>query len=292
MTDFRDALLGLADAAGAGWLVHTWWWYLHPAARRVPRRHTRMLLCPTGKPQVSRLVGMRNHTRALPLALAAAAVLTAPACGFTISAPTAAPAPVSAPAPDSEPEIRPAEMVADPEEDLSLDDAAELIRPFLLTADEIGPGFTPGAEPQPDPATPAICGGRSVVAQFPIAVRVGSTFAGPVEGVQVTETVSVYEDADTARAAYQAGVDGVDCGEGTVAGESVAIVPAEDLTYDVGGEQATGRVLGNENFDVIIVTVQSDAVVWNFTYLAYGDTLAELPDAVTVSAAGVEKLDG
>jgi hypothetical protein len=258
-----------------------------------------MLLCPTGNPQVSRLVGMRTHTRALPLALAAADLLAAPACGFSVTVPTASPAPTSTPvvSPAPAPAVRPVDMVdmvepvADPVEDLSLDDAAELIRPYLLAADEIGPGYVPGEEPRPDPAAPAICGGPGIVAQFPVAVRVGAAFDG-APGVQVTEAVSVYEDAGTAQAAYQAGLDGLSCGEGTVGGESVTISPAEDLTFDVGGEQATGWILGNEEFDAVLVTVQSDAVVWNFTYLAYGDTLAALPDVLEVSAAGVEKLGG
>jgi hypothetical protein len=38
-------------------------------------------------------------------------------------------------------------------------DAADGLRPFLPTADEIGPGFTVGDEPKPDSSTPVICGG-------------------------------------------------------------------------------------------------------------------------------------
>lgn len=150
-------------------------------------------------------------------------MLAAPACGFTISTtPSAAPVTCS---PTST--VRPVE-VAEPvaeTDDLSLDDAAALIRPYLLTTAE-------------------------------------------------------------------AGVDGISCGEGTVAGEPVAIAPAEDLTVDVGGEQATGWALGNEDFGVIIVTVRRDTVVWNFTYLAAGDTFDDLTDVLEVSAAGVAKFDG
>lgn len=235
---------------------------------------------------------MKNTTRTLPVALAAAALLATPACGFSISTtPTAAP-PSATAAP-----VRPVDMaapVAAPaaEEDLSLDDAAELIRPFLLTADEVGSGFTPGEEPLPDPTAPAICGGPNTVAQFPVAVRVGAAFDGPVAGLQVTETVSVHEDAATAEAAYRAGVEGVSCSEGTVAGEDVSIVAAGDLTADIGGEQATGWVIANSDVEVIVVTVQSDEIVWNFTYLAVGGHVEQLPDAVDVSAAGVAKLDG
>jgi hypothetical protein len=237
---------------------------------------------------------MTNTTRALPLVLAAAAVLATPACGFTIST-TPAAAPVTSTATSTPADtVRPVEM-AEPvagTEDLSLDDAAELIRPYLLTADEVGPGFTTGAEPRPDASVPAICGGPNTVAQYPVAVRVGAAFDGPVTGVQVTETVSVFGDAATAEAAYRAGVDGLSCSEGTVAGEPVAIAPAEDLTFDVGGEQATGWILGNADVDVIVVTVQDDVVLWNFTYLAAGGTFDELPDALEVSADGVAKFAG
>jgi hypothetical protein len=62
-------------------------------------------------------------------------------------------------------------------------DAADGLRPFLPTADEIGPGFTVGDEPKPDPSTPAICGGPGTVSQFAYAVRVGTAFdraSGPL----------------------------------------------------------------------------------------------------------------
>ena len=52
-----------------------------------------------------------------------------------------------------------------PEEDLSLDDDAEPIRPHLLAADEVGPGFTPGEEPVSDASVPAIRRGPNAVAQ-------------------------------------------------------------------------------------------------------------------------------
>lgn len=147
-------------------------------------------------------------------------------------------------------------------------DAADGLRPFLPTADEIGPGFTVGDEPKPDPSTPVICGGPGTVSQFAYAVRVGTAFdrASPQQLVQ--EAVSVYGDAATAEHAYRFGVAGTDCSEGTVGGRPVVLTPAEDLRVDVDGEEATGWRVGGEGFDVVMIAVRSDTIVMTFTSLA------------------------
>jgi hypothetical protein len=146
-------------------------------------------------------------------------------------------------------------------------------------------------EPVPDPAVPAICGGPGIVARFPYAVRVGAEFVGP-QGVSVQQTVSVYGDPDAAQVAYQATRDGLSCSEGTVSDLSVVLTPAEDLRVDVGGYQATGWRVGSDVFDVVLVAVQDDAVVMNFTFLAPAGQSAGLPDPLVISRTGVQKLIG
>jgi hypothetical protein len=70
-------------------------------------------------------------------------------------------------------------------------------------------------------------------------VRVGAGFVGPVEGVFVQETVSVYGDAATAEAAFRANQQGLSCSQGEASGSPVVIAPAEDLVADVPADEAT-----------------------------------------------------
>jgi hypothetical protein len=176
--------------------------------------------------------------------------------------------------------------------DPGLAEAAAGLRPFLLTPDEVGPGFTAGQEPRPDPATPAVCGGPGVVAQFPSAVRVGASFDGPRPGVLLQETVSVYGDVGTAEAAYQATLDGLGCTEGALSGEPVVLAPAEDLTVDVPADRATGWQLGGQGFDLILISARSGELVVTFAFISPLGDPGDLPDPLAVSRAGVEKLVG
>ncbi|MHA6796453.1 hypothetical protein ACVGVM_23515 [Pseudonocardia bannensis] len=130
------------------------------------------------------------------------------------------------------------------------------------------------------------------MARFPAAVRVGTALDGPVAGVPVRQTVSVYGDEGTARAAHQANADGPACSEGTLSGQPVVITPAEDLQFDVGGEQATGWRVGGESFDVVLISVQTRELVVNFTYLSPAGAPTGLPDPLVISRTGVQKLAG
>ncbi|WP_214402489.1 hypothetical protein [Pseudonocardia lacus] len=174
----------------------------------------------------------------------------------------------------------------------TLAEAAEGLRPFLLVPAEIGPGFTQGEEPKPDPQAPAFCGGPGVVAQFPAAVRVGAGFTGPTEGMFVQQTVSVYGDAATAQAAFLANEQGLACSQGEASGSPVVITPAEDLAVDVPADESTGWQIGGQGFDLILIAVRSGELVVNFAFVAPEGRSADLPDPLAISRAGVEKLAG
>jgi hypothetical protein len=228
-------------------------------------------------------------------ALALGAGLALAGCSTAVSG-QAAPAPAAAP-PTSAPAATrpPATPTADPDQgdpQGQLDAAAEQLRPYLLEADDIGPGFTVGTEPQPDPSTPAICGGPGVVAQFPVAARVGVAFDGPTPGVLVQETVSIYGDVATAEQAYQANLDGLDCSQGSLSGQDVVLTPAEDLSVDVPAEQSTGWRIGGTDFDAILIASRNGELVMNFVFLTPVDQAADLPDPLAISRTGVEKFGG
>lgn len=238
--------------------------------------------------------------KVIPLVLAGAALVAVSACGATvpgIPAAAAPPRPLTAvdagvptalPVPPTAP--RAAGAVAAPRAGLAA--AADGLRPFLITAEDVGAGFTDGTEPRPDATVPAICGGPGVVARYPDAVRVGVGFDGPGGTATVQEAVSVYADMATARRAFDAGAAGLDCSQGTVSGKPVVVTPAEDLTVDVGGEQALGWRVGGEGFDVVLIAVRSDEVVMTFTFLGPEGGASGLPDPLAVSAHGVRKLVG
>ena len=223
---------------------------------------------------------------------AAAAVLMIAGCGDEQAGQaTVAPAPVTTalPASDARVTVPPSLPAA---EQAELAEVAAQIRPFLLAPEEIGPGFTAGPDPQPDPAAPAICGGPGVVAQFPRAVRVGASATGPAEGMFVQQTLSLYPDVDTAAVAYRANSVGLACSEGSTSGASVALTPAVDLSVDIPADESTGWQLGGEGFDLVVIAVRSGELVVSFAFVAPADATGDLPDPLAVSRAGVEKLTG
>jgi hypothetical protein len=170
-------------------------------------------------------------------------------------------------------------------------DPVERLRAALLGPADVGPGWAEGLPPVPDPSTPAPCGGPGTVARFPDALRVGSTVTGPVDGFIVQEALSVYGDADTAQAAFRAGVAGLDCGQGTLHGEPVVITPAEDLQVDVGGDRASGWQVGSDATDAVLVLVQAREAVFTFAYVAPAGTApADRADPLALTRTAVQRV--
>ena len=97
------------------------------------------------------------------------------------------------------------------------------------------------------------------------------------------EAVSVYADRSTAQQAFDAGVAGLDCSQGTMSGRPVVVTPGEDLTVDVGGREARGWRVGGDGFDVVLIAVHSDEVVMTFTFLAPEGASAGLPDPLAIT---------
>ena len=163
------------------------------------------------------------------------------------------------------------------------------LRGSLLGPDDLGSGWSADLPPLPDTSAPAPCGGPGTVARFPEALRVGSTVDGP-PGFVVQEALSVYRDAATARAAFDAGAQGLGCPQGTLHGAAVTIAPAQDLRRDVGGERATSWRVDNESLDAVLVVVQAREAVFTFAYVVPSGTAdGARPDAVGLSRAAVAR---
>ncbi len=168
-------------------------------------------------------------------------------------------------------------------------DPVDRLRAALLGPGDLGPGWTSGDPPVPDPSAPAPCGGPGTVARFPDAMRVGSTVEGPA-GAVVQEALSVYGDADTARAAFRAGTAGLACGRGTLHGTSVTLAPVRDLQRDVGGDGAAGWRAASDTLDAVLVLVQAREAVFAFAYVTpAGAPPAAAPDPVALSRAAVAR---
>jgi hypothetical protein len=163
------------------------------------------------------------------------------------------------------------------------------LRGSLLGPEDLGSGWTADLPPLPDTSAPAPCGGQGTVARFPDALRVGSTVDGP-PGFVVQEALSVYRDADTARAAFDAGAEGLGCPQGTLHGAAVTIAAAEDLRSDVGGDRASSWRVDSAALDAVLVVVQAREAVFTFAYVVPAGTQAlARPDAVGLSRAAVAR---
>jgi hypothetical protein len=169
-------------------------------------------------------------------------------------------------------------------------DPVDQLRRSLLGPRDLGPGWTPGDPPLPDASAPAPCGGPGTVARYPDALRVGSTVEGPSAGLVVQEGLSVYGDADTAHAAFEAGVAGLDCGQGTLHGASVALARPQDLRPDVGGDLASGWRATSDTVDATLVVVQARQAVFTFAYVVpAGSAALGRPDPVALSRVAVAR---
>ena len=167
-------------------------------------------------------------------------------------------------------------------------DPVDRLRGSLLGPGDVGPGWRPGAPPVPDPGTPAPCGGPGTVARFPDALRVGSTVDGPAGGV-VQEALSVYGDADTARAAFRAALAGLDCEKGTLHNAPVTIAPAQDRRADVGGDLASSWQVGSDTLDVVLVMVQAQEAVFTFAFVTPLPAAAAPPDPLALTRTAVAR---
>lgn len=170
-------------------------------------------------------------------------------------------------------------------------DPVAQVRAALLGPADLGPGWVAVPSAPPDPTAPAVCGGPDLTARFPGAVPVTSDLAGPDPDTFASHTVAVLADAATARAAFDAVAEGLDCAEGVLAGQPAVVTPAEDLTFDLGGDRALGWRIGTDTADVLAFTVLGGPTVTTFVYLApVGYDWSATADLLAVSRAAVERV--
>jgi hypothetical protein len=170
------------------------------------------------------------------------------------------------------------------------EDRLALLKSALLRPSEVGPKWrTSPQQPTPSASAPAVCGGTGVVARFPDAQRIGTALQGAT-GEQLQQTLSVFSDATTAGAAFDAYADGLDCAKGNLGGTAVTISPPDDVRDQVKGERATSWTLTGNGFRAVLVSVAADDKLMNFVFLTpAGGQLTKL-DALVLSNTGVARL--
>lgn len=143
----------------------------------------------------------------------------------------------------------------------------------LLTADEVGTGFTVLPENQdtdsPLPCTPSA---KPLFDQFPAAQKAERNYANSGATLQIGETVATF-DANGAKQIFAAAVKGFSCTSGALGGGRVAI------TKRSGGQQSTA---------------DTESAAWDFTdgkqlgtaaVIRVGDKFAAMSFGATKSAA-------
>jgi hypothetical protein len=178
-----------------------------------------------------------------------------------------------------------------PEPTPAPEDRLDLLKAALLRPTEVGPKWrTSPEQPTPNAGVPAVCGGTSVVARFPDAHRIGTVLQGTAGGERVQQTLSVFRDAATAAAAFDAYADGLDCAKGTLGGTAVTISSPDDVRDQVKGERATSWTLTGNGFRAVLISVVAQDQLMNFVFLTpNGGELTRL-DALVLARTGVARL--
>jgi hypothetical protein len=225
---------------------------------------------------------MRQSSSTVPICVAVAACLIGlvlAGCSSSKKSPSGSgPASSSPPASTTSPATSPAASGAD----------TGAVAAALLTADDLGTGFAKVAY-QPAPGQPEPCGQPGLQSKYPMAVRAG-TEIDKGQTVQFTEAIDSFPDAATALAAFNYGVAGLDCRNGSISGTPVTIAPAQDVTSDVGGDQAKAYNVSLNGAKGVIIGVHSGKAIVEFAFLAASsvDTSA-LPNPIELAKAGTSK---
>jgi hypothetical protein len=165
------------------------------------------------------------------------------------------------------------------------------VQAALLAASDVGAGFTKVAY-EPDLSQPEPCGQPALHSKYPTAVRAG-TEIDKGQTVQFTEAIEAFPDAATAQAAFDYGVAGLNCRNGTIAGTPVTITPAQDVTSDVGGDQAKAYNVGLNGAEGVIIGVHKGKTIVEFAFLAASNVdTSTLVNPLDLAKAGTAKVGG
>ncbi|RIJ77595.1 hypothetical protein D1871_06425 [Nakamurella silvestris] len=184
------------------------------------------------------------------------------------------------------------EMTVDTTESDALQ-AVDVINGALLKAGDLGTGFAKAAYTPPDPTDRTAllpCGQVNTAAMFPNALRTGTKL---VDGTtaQMDQTVTLFLDEETAKAAFEHAVAGYSCTEGLIGDAPVGITDGGDLTTQIGGDKAHAwaATIGDEAG--VLVVVQQGRLTQGFTYvMGAGVEMKDVPNPIEAATLAVKKM--
>ncbi len=178
--------------------------------------------------------------------------------------------------------------------DTAGDITQEQVDAALLTAEELGAGFTEGT--WTDTSTPPPCdpNGTPTDEQVPPQITGGVTFESADGTAVMEEELSIYETEDLAAEALQLGSAGLDCAEGTFPdGSTFSIEGPTDVTADVNtsglGTSTLWEVTAEDQEGVLIVTLSSRVLMVNYFASTPGADTSALPNPIDVAEAAFNK---
>ncbi len=167
----------------------------------------------------------------------------------------------------------------------------------LLTAAEIGPGFTataPATEDTPLPCTP---NAPTLAQRFPPQVKVQSGFAAAAGAVQFAEEIETFADEATVRRALSAGAKGLSCGTATITSGSTSVEVTIDGPTDLTDQliaQVDQCALWSLSSSVIDATLIVAQIGRHLIVLSFGSApsvdTSTLPKIETVTNDALQKV--
>lgn len=220
---------------------------------------------------------------------------SAPGSTTPASAPASGPATSASPAPASGPASSPASSGELPVATVNTTDADAVkalsaMNAALLTAPEVGTGFTKSPPVAQDTNQKLPCGGSSASALYPNALR-AELIAAKGDSVQFQESLRLDLDAATSIKAFDTTVAGLNCSKGSIAGTPVTIGAPHDVTASVGGSKAVAWEVTIAGASGVLVAVHSGSTSIGYTFLvATGTDAATLPNPLTVAKKATAKV--
>lgn len=159
----------------------------------------------------------------------------------------------------------------------------------LLTAAEVGTGFTKVPASPSKHNTPLPCGGTSTDQLYPNALRVEADAAKG--DVQFQDAIEHHGDAATAEKVYAINASGLDCAKGTIGATAVTIGKPIDVTSQAGATKATAWEINLTVGTGVLILTQVGSIVASYAFFAPAGTPTEkLPDATGIAKVGTAKI--
>ena len=165
----------------------------------------------------------------------------------------------------------------------------------LLTASEIGTGFSTAQFKPSTDALPCTPNEPPLEQQVPSTLEVGSAALATSRQAALSEDLRFYPDATTAEHVLTLAAKGLDCAQGrlniTGTPEAVSFGKQQDITSDVGADQALAVQATSKDYDIVLIGCRVDRALVLFSFLrTKTSNTATLPNPIAIATQGVTKI--